>query len=110
MPLFPTFDDKNSLANSFGSFFIDKIKKIRDTFKHTPSKSLHPDKELLTFISFQGVTETEVLKFIKEAPSKTCSLDPCPTHIVKKMYRYPSSFIVKTSKFVPPKWHFPKSF
>ena len=80
----PSFDDEKSFANRFGSFFIDKIKKIRDTFKHTPSKSLHPDKEPLTFSFFQGVSQSEVLKFIKEAPSKTCFLDPCPTHIIKK--------------------------
>ena len=80
----PSFDDEKSLANRFGSFFIDKIKKIRDTFKYTQSQVLHPDKEPPTFCSFQAVTETEVLKFIKESPSKTCSLDPCPTHIVKQ--------------------------
>ena len=78
----PSLVDEKSLANRFGSFFIDKIKKIRDTFKHTRSKSLHPDKEPQTFSSFQVVTESEVLKFIKEAPSKTCSLDPCPTQCV----------------------------
>ena len=72
-----SFDDEKSLANRFGLFFIDKSKKIRDTFKHTPSKSLHPDKELPIFSSFQGVTENEVLKFIEETPSKTYSLDPC---------------------------------
>ena len=80
----PSFDDEKSLANRFGSFFIDKIKKIQDTFKYTRSQVLHPDKEPPTFCSFQAVTETEVLKFIKESPSKTCSLDPCPTHIVKQ--------------------------
>ena len=80
----PSFVDEKSLANIFGSFFIDKIKKIRDTFKHTRSKFLHPDKEPPIFSSFQVVTDSEVLKFIKEAPSKTCSLDPCPTHIVKQ--------------------------
>ena len=80
----PSFDDEKSLANRFGSFFIDKIKKIRDTFKYTRSQVLHPDKEPPTFCSFQAVTETEVLNFIKESPSKTCSLDPCPTHIVKQ--------------------------
>ena len=31
----PSFDDEKSLANRFGSFFTDKIKKITDTFKHT---------------------------------------------------------------------------
>ena len=80
----PSFVDEKALANKFGSFFIDKIKKIQDTFKHTRSKSLHPDKEPPTFSSFQVVTENEVLKFIKEAPSKTCSLDPCPKHNVKQ--------------------------
>ena len=42
----PSFVDEKSLANKFGSFFIDKIKKIQDTFKHTRSKPLHPDKDL----------------------------------------------------------------
>ena len=83
----PSFVDEKLLANRFGSFFIEKIKKFQDTIKQTRSKSLHPDKEQPTqfqFSSFQVVTESEVLKFIKEAPSKTCSLDPCPTHIVKQ--------------------------
>ena len=80
----PSFVDEKSLANRFGLSFIDKIKEIRDTFKHTRSKSLHPDKEPPTFSSFQVVTDSEILKFIKEAPSKTYSLDPCPTHIVKQ--------------------------
>ena len=80
----PSFKDEKSLANRFGSFFIDKIKKIRGTFKYTRSQVLHSDKEPPTFSSFQVVTDTEVLKFIKESPSKTCSLDPCPTHIVKQ--------------------------
>ena len=80
----PSFDDERSLENRFGSFFIDKIKKIQDPFKYTRSQVLHPDKELPTFSSFQVVTDTEVLRFIKESPSKACSLDPCPTHIVKQ--------------------------
>ena len=80
----PSFEDEKSLANRFGSFFIDKIKKIRNTFKYTQSQVLHSDKEPPTFSSFQVVTDTEVLKCIKESPSKTCSLDPCPTHIVKQ--------------------------
>ena len=82
----PSFDDEKSLANRFGLFFIDKIKKIRDTFIHNPFKCLHPDEEPPRFNSFQGVTESEVLKLIKEAPSKTCSLHPCPTYLLKKMY------------------------
>ena len=33
--ILPSFVDEKSLANRFGSFFIDKIKNIRDTFKYT---------------------------------------------------------------------------
>ena len=36
----PSIDAEKSLANRFGSFFIDKIKKIRDTFKYTRSLGL----------------------------------------------------------------------
>ena len=81
----PSFDAEKSLANRFGSFFLDKLKKIRDTFNNPRSQVLHPDKEPLTFSSFHVTdTDTEVLKSIKESPSKTCSLDPCLTHIVKQ--------------------------
>ena len=45
----PSFDDEKSLANRFGSFFIDKIKKIRDTFKYTRSQVLHPDSTSAAF-------------------------------------------------------------
>ena len=97
----PSFVDEKSLANRFGLFFIDKIKKIRDTFKHARSKFLHPDKEPPTFSSFQVVTDSEVLKFIKEAPSKTCSfknlLSRSMSHTYSEtMYRHPSPFIDKT--------------
>ena len=64
-------------------FSLIKLKRF-ETPSNTRSKSLHPDKEPPTFSSFQVVTESEVLMFIKEAPSKTCSLDPCRTHIVKQ--------------------------
>ena len=74
----PSFDDEKSLANRFGSFFIDKIKKIRDTFKYTRSQVLHPDKEPPTFSSFQVVTDTEVLKFIKESLQKLSPLIHAP--------------------------------
>ena len=80
----PSFDGEKSLANRFGLFFIDKIKRIRETFKHTPFKCLHLDKEPSIFSSFQGVSESEVLKFIKAALSKPYSLGPCPTYLVKK--------------------------
>ena len=80
----PSFVDEKSLSYRYGLFFIDKIKKISDTFKYTRSKVLQTDKEPPTFSPFQVVTDKKVLKFIKVAPLQTCSLDPGPTHIVKQ--------------------------
>ena len=34
----PSCTDEKSLANRFGSFFIDKINKIRNTFRNCTSK------------------------------------------------------------------------
>ena len=74
----PSFDDEKSLANRFGSFCIDKIKKIRDTFKYTRSQVLHPDKEPTTFSSFQVVTDTEVLCLSRNPLQKLVPLIHAP--------------------------------
>ena len=75
--------NEKSLANRFGSFFIDKIIKIRNTFRNCSSKFVSLKKKPPSFHYFQLVSEI-VLKFIKESPSKTCSLDPWPTFLVKR--------------------------
>ena len=80
----PYCTDEKSLANRFVSSFIDKIIKIRNTFRNCTSKFVPLEKKPPSFRSFQLVSEIEVLKFIKESPSKTCSLDPGPTFLVKR--------------------------
>ena len=72
------------MTNWFGSFFTDKINKIRNTFRNFTSKCVPLEKKLPSFSSFHLVSEIEGLKFIKESPSKTCSLDPWPTFLVKR--------------------------
>ena len=78
----PSFVDEKSLANRFCLFFIDKIKKIRHLQTHPIQVS--SSRQGATNFQFLSRCSQRVLKFIKEAPSKTCSLDLCPTHIVKK--------------------------
>ena len=67
----PSCTDQKSLANQFGTFFIDKINKIRITSRNCISKCVPSEKKPPSFSSFQLVSESEVLK-----PSKKCSLDP----------------------------------
>ena len=72
---------KNHWLISLVHFLIEKINKIRNrnfTLKCVPLEKKPPS------FSFQLFSESEVLKFIKESPAKTCSLDPWPTFLVKR--------------------------
>ena len=82
--ILPSCTGEKSLENRFGTFFIDKINKIRNTFSKCTSKCVPEERKPPSFSSFQVVSEMEVHKFIKDSPSKTCSLDPWPTFLVKR--------------------------
>ena len=74
------------LAEMFGTFFVDKISKIRSSFpvSHQPEPTRPfsiSDKPSLT--SFQPATEDEIRRFIQSSPNKSCDLDPIPTHLLK---------------------------
>ena len=66
---------------------LSMIAKIRDTLLSAKSDSnIHPEptppaapNPLLTF---SQISESNVSKFIRSSPSKSCDLDPCPTQIV----------------------------
>ena len=70
-------------------FFSDKITHIRSCFP--PSfKFLHDDMASPpSFTSFSPVTEDDVLKIIKELPTKPCSLDPWPPFLLKNVLTLP---------------------
>ena len=72
----------NSLINTFGRYFTDKIAKLRSGLLSTdvdpPVTSFYKNK----FVSFQTISEEEVLEIIKSTPNKSCDLDPIPTSLV----------------------------
>ena len=74
------------MAEELGSFFIDKISRIRSSFNvpHT-SRSLKQPKRLVStsLENFSPISEAEVLKLIKNAPAKSCDLDSIPTQLLK---------------------------
>ena len=82
----PSCIDEKSLANRFGAYFIDKI---TNTLRNCTSKCVSLEMKPPSLSSFQLVSESEVLKFIKESPSKTCSLDHWPTFLVKRCIDIP---------------------
>ena len=79
----PAHTSDKSLADMFASFFSNKISKIRDTFSTSGSFNDAPDSVPPAFNAFMPVTEDEVYKCISESPTKSCSLDPIPTFLLK---------------------------
>ena len=85
----PVHGSEQQLANRFAHFFDSKIQKInlelanvRASCHHTYVNSGH--SECLTRLSeFDRVTEEELTKIIRASPTKSCSLDPLPTSLLK---------------------------
>ena len=80
----PEGKDDNSLANLFGSFFAEKISQIHKSFAHQPCHSVSPDTSPSHFRNFKSATEEEIRKVLLSSPTKSCTLDPWPTFLVKE--------------------------
>ena len=81
----PEHASTEELANRFAVFFTDKVCKIRDELPDLSRHQLNLPTPALTcsLNVFSAVTESEVRKIIAKSPTKSCSLDPAPTWIVK---------------------------
>ena len=87
----PVHDLPAELADRFANFFTDKVLKIRNELDGND-----PDPMFtsccnqgigLQFREFTEVSESEVENIIKRSSSKSCSLDPLPTWLLKKHLR-----------------------
>ena len=81
----PEHASTEELANRFAVFFTDKVCKIRDELPDLSRHQLNLPTPTLTcsLNVFSAVTESEVRKIIAKSPTKSCSLDPAPTWMVK---------------------------
>ena len=83
---YPESANNTELAEQFSNFFKDKIKKINDSLVCNSNVEL-PNIEHRSgqskYSVFPTVTVDEVKKYIAKSPSKSCALDPIPTHILK---------------------------
>ena len=73
------------LANRFVVFFTEKVCKIREELQDLSRLQLNiPTLALTCSLNvFSAVTESKVRKIIAKSPTKSCSLDPAPTWMVK---------------------------
>lgn len=86
----PRTEDTQSQADRFNKFFVDKIQKIRDGIDGRDvaldTRKLHLESTYLTHWRhehFKPLSDEDVVKLIRRSATKSCSLDPCPTQILK---------------------------
>ena len=106
----PAHSSDKSLADMFASFFSNKISKIRDTFSTSGSFNDALDSLPPAFNAFMPVTEDEVYKCISESPTKSCSLDPIPTFLLKDCLDILLTSIAKLVNHSLIEGSFPNSF
>ena len=73
------------LTSMFSDFFVQKIKRIRDSVKldlPSPDSALPPAVSNFSF--FEPVRTKQVIELINNATNKSCELDPIPTKLVKQ--------------------------
>ena len=75
------------LGTMFGSFFVDKITQIRESFPDVPPSAIIPSPQIsdeTTFTSFLPASEEEIRRLILTS-SKSCELDPISYTFAKSL-------------------------
>lgn len=85
--ILPPGRQPSELVNEFSEFFSEKIMRIRaaigDHGQHETESA--PIKDPISSLDcWQPVTQVEVGKIIMASPTKSCSLDPIPTNLLKQ--------------------------
>ena len=92
--VYPKADDDAALADKFSEFFEAKIKKINDNISAGENDTSKPiditmRKSQSTFDDFGFIAPEELRKVIMQSPSKSCTLDPLPTLLLKQCINEP---------------------
>lgn len=87
-PILPKHDSPFELAQRLNIYFSEKIQALRTELDSQPTRKLLVQVERRTsnaqMSSFDIVSSDVVMKAINSAPSKSCTLDPIPTDLLKK--------------------------
>ncbi len=86
----PPSEDPQQLVENFATYFSEKITSIRTLLDQEVVSEIDIDMPSnpndlsdSSFSEFKEVTEDDIRKIIKGWPSKSCSLDPIPTWLLK---------------------------
>lgn len=96
--ILPCHDSPGQLAESFCSFFDEKVKRIRQELDASISEDLSvpvKDRYSVYPTGFHTVSEDELVNIIKGTSDSYCELDPIPTSLLKKVISYLAPVLVK---------------
>ena len=79
----PSHECPEMLSNDLVGFFSDKVKKISNMFPAGSDGGVTP-WQTAHLTDFQPITAEQVRKIILSGNSKSCSLDPLPTKLLKE--------------------------
>jgi hypothetical protein len=89
-PNLPKHDTPSQLAERFSLYFMSKISNIRtaldasaDTWTQPAEGNREVDQPASFLLNFSQVSEDYVISMVKKCPTKSCSLDPVPTSLLK---------------------------
>ena len=81
----PAHNNLSDLTESFASYFGDKVATVRQAFDPVQDFSLiNKRANLITLDAFRPVSVSELNKLVSLSASKSCSMDPIPTWLLKK--------------------------
>jgi hypothetical protein len=84
----PTHETPEELANRFADFFVEKIRKIRQNLSEIQNAwndlEMEPESCNANLSELKPATEEEIKKLIMKSATKSCSLDPIPTWLLKE--------------------------
>ena len=82
VPVLPTNISPPDLPEAFSELFSDKIKTIHHDLDAFPADNVIPF-EGAHLTCFRPVSEETVHDLILKSPTKSCTLDPIPTELLK---------------------------
>ena len=80
----PEHNDSEQLANEFADFFMEKIRKIRNSLDTYPIFNPHGPVKA-SFDSFKPVSIDDIVRLVRSMPTKSCESDAIPTSLLKEI-------------------------
>ena len=74
----------DQLPNRFRDFFASKIETIQDGFNENDKPNDMLSQVKCQLPAFNLISSDDMRKIIRESPTKSCSLDPLPTFLLKE--------------------------